>query len=171
MPSRNSAHFSPRAAPELICKLIGHISNSTRPLVRSHCNRASRREFGTKTAIRKQLRGGPYGSAMAQSINLVPSKFCDLRGLIRGTWLSVRKRCTWSTHAWMSWRLTGSCYPQAVPVSLAGVRHSSTGHLPFPSAVRIISSLRTRPVAARIGDCSLPLHDGHCDKRSARVTT
>lgn len=53
--------LTPRAAPELICQLIGHVSNSTMPLVRSRCNRASRREFGTKIAISKQLTGGPYG--------------------------------------------------------------------------------------------------------------
>lgn len=38
----------PRAAPELIGKLIGHVSNSTRPLVRSHCNRANRRNLERK---------------------------------------------------------------------------------------------------------------------------
>lgn len=43
----------------------------------------------------------------------------------------------------------GEHNPKAVPVSLAGVRHSSTGHLPCPSAVRTISLLRTRAVAAK----------------------
>lgn len=110
---------------------------------------ASCRGIETKFTISKQPTGGPVRLIHGPLINLSSTSLATFEVSFDELGCLCESDTRGPSTLGCSGGLWRAVTPEAVPVSLAGVRHSSTDHLPLPSAVQISSSLRTRAVTVK----------------------